>query len=864
MQTIFTVDGSGKCYKSADNGATWGNVSTGLPSRPLAAVSAQSGLNVAIGGKSVGGTKASVFVTVNGGTSWTEKSLTPLPTPLPNSLSYVLGISWITSTVMFVHVQYSNSIYLLKSTNSGNTFTLMQTKTPSNFFPNCRFVDANTGFWNGYKTTDGGATVIGTTWQYGIPQRGGTKAIFSGSAGLGVSADDGGTIDYNADYKGNAMFANGFPRSIDGKYMGYYWVNLGASGNFMNYHARELVSGSAYSSIVIAQVADTIKDLFFVSGNIGLAATNNGFIYRTVDAGTTWKQLPQFTGSGVALFAIDGGTEPDTCTLNGVIGAQTPEVNGGDGTVSFSATGAAGYEYAIYKVGATPGAVIPMPSNPYTATGLTAGDYNLLLQDSTNPSCQQIYPFTVDYSKLTGAGQATPNSFFGNCDGTISLQAFHGSGNYNLQVVGYPVVNQQSTTFTGLCEGLYDAYITDAVTGQQVYIQFHIGALVPPPGNDYMKVPSMNSLSFIQEATIDNCNIFQTMDNTLFCKQKFPGFFWQNYSQKVAQCDKFAIQFISNYQTNLVEMRDYASGDLITNNFSLVVKEQNTNILKEFDIFITKDTSVGKSRVYFQAESFPLPLVVNGGFEIFDSFDGFNGNYTILAINFDELMGKQYLLINKLYTPTTPSSIASARFLVNEQDFDVYEFQIDFSVFDEGTYYFKIKGTSGQQPQEWISEPVEVKAQHEMCLFFQYRNFDNAYDMTYSTGIVCQRRIESRMFNRTPKGVDDSYRNVDQSLVKLSAKRQRTFLLELFLLPPYLHELMAVMFGHDFVAINGVRHQTNDQYDDPQYITRYPLSNSKISVEQYGWFDLYNSDDIGPVDNVDSSFIIANGGFLKR
>jgi hypothetical protein len=161
-----------------------------------------------------------------------------------------------------------------------------------------------------------------------------------------------------------------------------------------------------------------------------------------------------------------------------------------------------------------------------------------------------------------------------------------------------------------------------------------------------------------------------------------------------------------------------------------------------------------------------------------------------------------------------------------------------------------------------VSEPINLQVDHPGTNLFEFRNYDNAFDMTWTTGIVCRRRLESTFFKRIPGGVRETIRNTDESLHKLSARKRRIFLVEFWLLPPYLHELASVMFDCDLVKINGVEYQTEEGLSEPKYITRYPLCNSEIRVEQVYWFRNNNSDDIGSV-NEEGGFLIVNGGFLK-
>lgn len=472
---------------------------------------------------------------------------------------------------------------------------------------------------------------------------------------------------------------------------------------------------------------------------------------------------------------------------------------------------------------------------------------------------------------LAATANATNETADNANDGTIFVNITNGSGFYLVTLNGstdYLVNNgnpAQTLTILNLAPGNYTLDVFDDIVDQLLSFNLTIieAAPEPAPEGDYLEVPALNSLHFVEEASPDNCTTFQTMDNVLFCKQEFLGFWHQNYFQKVAKCDPLPIQFLSNYSEHQIALRDYVTGAIVRT-YAEQLKEENTNQVQTELIFLTNHNLPNQTRVYFNVGGLPVPVVIGNTFEIINNADGFNGNYAIINIANDILLGQQYLVINKPYLIASPSSNASAKFLISQQDFNVFEFVTnDLATLPNGQYYITIDGISST-PRTWTSEPIDLQVEHKGTNLIEYRNFDNAFDITYTTGITNRIRVESTFFKRIPNGEDTTYRNCDQSLVKLSAKRRRKFLLEIWQLPPYMHEKLSVVFGHDLVKINGVRHQTDEQYQEPKYITRFPLSNAQIIIEQYGWFDKYNSDDIGDVDGIETGFIIANGGFLKR
>lgn len=556
---------------------------------------------------------------------------------------------------------------------------------------------------------------------------------------------------------------------------------------------------------------------------------------------------------------------PGLCLINSVASLLVPPI---DFTASYTKTDVTAFGLSNGSIDVT----VSLGVGPFTylwndgvttqdRASLPAGAYSVQITDTGTSVVKNLSINITQPAQLTASISKTDVTTNGGSDGTANVIVSGGSGSYSF------VWDDANTSQnrTGLSAGAYSVTVTDLVTAEVEVLDVTILEPAPeaPAEGDYLFVPAMNGITFVEQQVPNGCEVLQTMDNVLFCKQKFPGFLMQNYYQKVAKCDIHTIQFLSNYSEHTIEMRDYITNALVSS-YSPVLKEQNTDNEVEEGVFITNHTTPGQSRVYFNVGGLPVPVTVGQNVEIFNNADGFDGNYAIIAIENDVLLGSQYLVINALYSIPAPTSPADARFIVNSQPFNVYEFIInDLGTKADGQYYFLIKGTASSTPREWTSEPIKLAVEHEGTNLFEYRNFDNAFDMTYTTGITNRIRVESTFFKRMPESEDNDYRNGDQSLVKLSAKRRRRFLLQVWHLPPYMHEKMSVMLGHDLIRINGVRHQCNEKYEDPKYITRYPLSNSQVIVEQFGWFDKYNSNDIGPVDGAGDDLIIANEGFIK-
>jgi len=518
---------------------------------------------------------------------------------------------------------------------------------------------------------------------------------------------------------------------------------------------------------------------------------------------------------------------------------------------------------------------------------LAAGTYYVYVKEVDNIDCNYIYQIvTIESASALAANiNGTNVTYAGGNDGTLYIQITGGTvvggiGSFSLQPnwEAPPAVSVNGTlplfalSRTGLLADTYTVLITDLNSGATLTLSITLTepAVVPPPPptvsttGDFLFAPILNPVKFVEEAVIDNCSVFQTMDNTLFCKQVYPGFKCGNYLQKVAKCDVLTIQFQSNYidSAHAITLRDWRTDEVVKTYYA-VTKETNLNQAETFAITIALHEA-GKSRIYFNTGTIPIPLAVADVFTISNNADGFNGDYAITAIQNDVLLGAQYLVITKDYAIGEPSSSADGTFINDLVGFNVLEFLVNnLGSVSDGDYYFKIVATSDEEVKTIVSEPIELAEAHEGTCLIEYRNFDNAFDMTWVTGITCKIRVEATLFEAFPGGSVTTTRNTDETLVKLQAKKRRQFKLYLWDLPPYMIEKLSIIFDCDYWAINKVQYQSEDELEDARYRTRYPLASTQIKIEQVGWFRKNNSDDLGNVD-VETGFIIANGGFLKR
>lgn len=501
---------------------------------------------------------------------------------------------------------------------------------------------------------------------------------------------------------------------------------------------------------------------------------------------------------------------------------------------------------ALNPAGIIPGAWVKNTGNACT---MKSGD-DLLFQIITAPlDPLQAVP-TV--SNVTVAG---------GTDGSISVSVTGGSGSYTVVWADDPTT---SLFRDNLPAGDYQVTITDTITGEIVILDI----TVEEPGQvirvgTVFEVPMLNSLRFVVNPTVpDNVTTFQNTKNTLLRDTYYPGFECTNYYQKLMRQDAPLLQFWSDYPGHSVDLLDYRTNNIIKS-FLITLKEQNVGLIDQYGITIRNHIGFpGQSRVYFNVGPFPIPFGVGEDFEILNNLDGFDGTYEAVDVIMDTTLNYPYIVINKNYTAPGSTSEATGNFFVDNTNYNVYESVLNMNDVLPGEYYVRIAALDDLNNQAFgISEPIDLQETHPDTILLKYRNTDNAYDLTWTTGYIGMKRIPAILFEETTGGTRSVSRNADYSLQKINAKKTHVVTLNVYMVPPWLHVQLGVIFDLDFWSLNDVPYQTDEDYEKPKYIDRFKLANSSIDIEELNFFRKYNSRGIS---SVDGGFITQEKGFIRR
>lgn len=594
------------------------------------------------------------------------------------------------------------------------------------------------------------------------------------------------------------------------------------------------------------------------------SSTTWDYEITTVEFGSTF--ILEYKDSSLQLILgklIAYGGNADPCSASGsgtIIVSSTGVTVSSNGSTQASINAGATYKPA--SSGST-----SWTNSELTSLGLTVkiNEIKLINDFFSCPSTTVGYDFALD-SVVLPPMVVTPSvsnvTVNGGSDGAISLVITGGSGLRTYSWSDGPTTQNR----TGLTAGTYTVTVHDVTTGENVVLPITVTepVLVPPsPEGTFLIVPALNSITFVTQSDINDCYNPQGLDNVLLCEQEYEGFDQTNYFQKICKCDIPSTQFNSDFVMFDISLRKYRDNTFVKS-FPFTLKETNIGATQDFSITIRNHTGIGQSRVYFNLGVIPIPLAAGESFEILNNFNGYNGVYSIVSILNDTVLGQQYLVITKSFTGS-PVQTGTGRFLITTVDFNVFESIHDFTDVPDGEYFIIIRAFNAPDAGSEkiaISEPIDVRTTHEGTVLIKGRNEDNAFGMTWTTGIQTILRIPGHFgHRRTPGGERSISRNSDYSVIKINAKKTRVLLLQVWSLPPYLHEKLNVLCDCDSLSVNLITCQTAEAYADPEYKDRFILANSSVKLETK-WFDNYNSDDIGSV--ADGGFISTESGFLKQ
>ncbi len=242
---------SGNIFKTSDAGQTWQLKATGL--KYLRSIEF---INDAVG--FCGSLDSSFYKTTDGGNTWTDiaNEITPKP-------SGICGLSAPTKNVIYGCGIWSSPAYVIKSTDTGKTWTSIDLSAYANSLVEVHFINADTGFVSGMASpiTKGGVILYtengGLTW----------------------------TVKYESQRAQDYVWKI---QSPDGKHYYASIESFPTSGNVRMVLSTD--SGKTWVTKIVKNTYTYIQTIGFIDSLKGWTG-GSSVLYETRDGGTTWSTI---------------------------------------------------------------------------------------------------------------------------------------------------------------------------------------------------------------------------------------------------------------------------------------------------------------------------------------------------------------------------------------------------------------------------------------------------------------------------------------------------------------------------------------------------------------------------------------------
>jgi len=315
---------------------------------------------------------------------------------------------------------------------------------------------------------------------------------------------------------------------------------------------------------------------------------------------------------------------------------------------------------------------------------------------------------------------------------------------YSLDDITY----QSSNIFTGQPEASYTMYVKDQL-GCKISIPFVVDVFTPDitVTSAFSYYAKEMSIRMKENVVWDSCSIYRTEENTLSCEEKVEKAF--PYIHKLQTCDVITTQFLSNYTT------------LIANLIKEDGSKVNLPITKKSNLLDVKDK---RDATYFNAGDDQVGVYFTTG----DTYDydtglpdgtyalngnlpnyGVVGNYIyldvfatwfqIVNIDYDEDIKADILYINKTYTGVPSPVIASS--IYNQKNYEVYEYDIDFSAYDGQELQVELLQNHADFGDfNYLSEKIHIRERWPDTFELIWYGVADTW-VFYSTGIKNKARV---------------------------------------------------------------------------------------------------------------------------
>jgi hypothetical protein len=431
---------------------------------------------------------------------------------------------------------------------------------------------------------------------------------------------------------------------------------------------------------------------------------------------------------------------------------------------------------------------------------------------------------------------------------------------------------QASGEFLNIIPGTYNIRVKDAMDCEAVAV-----ATVKKYRVAHIDIPVAQSLRLIpveKDGVIIEQLGYRNFDNVLFENEKFPGVAPDCYLQKFRTRDTVVLQFRTNYTTNTLKVYNRSDDSEVATK-SIEEVTQLMNVEEEQTAYIAPGSG-GQVQLFFNDNE--LPQWAKAGQLI--SLTGFTyGNYEDDYIIDDIVPGTGDAEGYVVALITAPAAIevetGTVSAIYDIQPFNIYEVRVDMWLLGgPGEFYLKLTGTDEDEhgnfqhrPYGFVSEPwksQDVQWQNYWMLpdhvKVTWKNTENGFKLDYSTGITHVMHLPGVLHRPKAGGARTVTEDSRRRLIKLHEHVTRMADLQVFGVPPYLAEKLALALAHDTVTVNDVQYQTEDNVE-VEYFNNDALCNVTVQLRQVD-FVAENADDVTGTDvevaEINGTLLIVN------
>jgi len=434
---------------------------------------------------------------------------------------------------------------------------------------------------------------------------------------------------------------------------------------------------------------------------------------------------------------------------------------------------------------------------------------------------------------------------------------------YSLDGITY----QDSNQFTGLAPGQYTVYLKDQY-GCIKTLNFTIEE-VSSGYKPYFHISKAMSLRFAYRVDFD-AN-FRTDENTLSCESNV--LLPYKEIQQFQSNDVITTQFKSNFSDNTATAIKQ-DGTLI--DLPVIQKSNNIGVTDKRDA-TRVGLGNGKTGIYFTSgKTYDYTTNVENGTYALNGalpywatenqyFSINNVWYQVDEVIFNEDLNADMIIID-IFSSFTPTTVIAAS-VFNLFNYEVYEFSIDFSLYNNQNLQIKIDCIDDNYGEvHLLSEKINVKDKQPGTVEIKYSNPTNT-DVFYTTGI--ENLIRQGLAQYIPIADEDSETNRNDNNSYLLSSQVREAVQ--FVFKPVTLEIMRKMvqaFNHKILQIDGVYFVKNGNCEVSEPLgdtntfvvkanllkTAGPL-NTNLSNSGNDIIDTSNTDVPGLIDIGDGNFI---------